>query len=79
MTTEAGSVHVLKCTHCGIQYCSRSSVSSSILQLSTHTAQHSKALLKLNLKLILPLFYLFYVAEAVDGGEDVSFLTYKQT
>ena len=45
-----------------------------------YTARHSKALLKLNLKLILPLLYP-YVTEAVDGREEVTstFLTYEQT
>ena len=45
----------------------------SSLQVSTHIAHHSKALLKPILKPILP-----YVAEAVDGGEEGSFFTYVQ-
>ena len=52
------------------------SLSCWSLQVSAHIAHHSKALLKVNLELILSLLYP-YVAEAVDGEKD-SFFMYKQ-
>ena len=52
-----------------VVYCTAGCLASSSLQVSTHIAYHSKALLKFNLNSILPLLYP-YVAEMVDDGEE---------
>ena len=68
-------IHIYTVIFCTV---GRPCLSCSSLQVSAHIAHHSKVLLKLIQKLILPLLYP-YVAETVDDREERSYLTYKQT
>ena len=66
---RSGFIHIHTVIFCTV---GQPSLSHSSLQIYAYIAIHSKALLKQNLKLILPLPYP-YIAEAVDGREKGSF------